>query len=54
MARKTFTVPRQTPSNAHIYAEFMAALLAGTVTAVKLIETVNGRGRITKLEYDEP
>lgn len=49
--RKTFT-PKEPVRQGQSYAEFMAALLAGTIKASKLIDQVRG-GRL-ELEYDDP
>lgn len=36
-----------------VYADFMKDLLSGTIVAVKLVETRNGRGNLV-LTYDDP
>lgn len=35
------------------YAELMKAILAGTVTATKVIESRDGQGKLV-LQYDDP
>ena len=37
-----------------VYKAFMQDLLAGTVKAIKVIETKDGNGHLTKLEFDDP
>ena len=53
-ARKKFKPKNPTPDDAHMYAEFMAALLAGSVKASKLIENRNGHGSLIDFDYDDP
>lgn len=51
-ARKAFTPKGKTPTEAHVYAAFIADVLDGTVKANKLIESRNA-GKLA-LEYDDP
>jgi hypothetical protein len=54
MARKAFIPERPAPTSVHLYAAFMAALLAGTVRATKLyVVRVPGQGT-RRLEFDDP
>ena len=50
--RKRFRPTGRAETPAHMYAQFVAALLAGTITAEAIIEsTENGR---VVLDYDDP
>jgi hypothetical protein len=55
-ARKSFTPGKPTPTDSHVYAAFIASVLAGSITAIKLIEKSNGHsnGNKTDLDYDDP
>lgn len=57
-ARKSFTPKKATPTDAHVYGEFIASVLDGTIKAIKLIEKSNGHGNgngnKTDLDYDDP
>jgi hypothetical protein len=54
MASKRFNPRGQAPSSAHFMAAFIGDLLAGTITATTLTETRDGRGRIIRLDYEDP
>lgn len=52
--RKKFTPARTDPkTDAHMYFAFLAAMLAGTVVATKLVEGRKGNGDLD-LDYDDP
>ena len=53
-ARKTYVPQGAKRTNPQQYAQFIAALLGGTVVATALIETKDAQGRLTKIEYDDP
>lgn len=53
MARKAFIPERPAPTSVHLYAAFMAALLAGTIRATKLYVVKPPQGT-RRLEFDEP
>lgn len=53
-ARKKFKAKNQTPDDAHLYAEFLTALLDGTIAATKLVENRNGNGSLKDFDYDDP
>ncbi len=50
-SRKQFTPKGPTPTDAHVYAEFMKELLAGTIRPNTLYRRP-GQGRL-RLEFDE-
>lgn len=50
--RKTFTPRVKTRTAAQLFNEFIKALLAGTITATKLV--VAGTARKPELRYDDP
>lgn len=55
MASRKKTRPLKGNGNdAADYAEFIRDLIKGDIVATALVETVNGRGQLTKLEYDDP
>lgn len=53
-ARKTFNPKKSGDTDRVVYKSFIDDLLSGTVKAEKLVETKNGQGKLTKLEYDDP
>lgn len=53
MSRKTYTPKKKTPTDTHVYAEFIGDFQTGVVTATKLVDTKNGNSRVS-LQYDDP
>jgi hypothetical protein len=54
-AKKRYTPHRgPTPTDAHVYAEFVKDLLDGTIKATALDDRRDGQGRLRPLDYDDP
>ena len=51
--RKRFNPPRPAPTDEHRYAEFVAALLDGTITAARVVPSRDSDGNLI-LSYDDP
>lgn len=52
--RKVFKPTSRIRQARQLFAEFMAALLEGRVQADKLREVEDSRGRVARLDYDDP
>lgn len=51
--RRKYSPKTEPRSDAHAYAEFLAAVISGDVKASRLVESRDARGRVV-LDYDEP
>jgi len=51
--RKVYNPKERLRKARQLYAAFIAELLDGTVTATKLIESEDGKGRL-RITYDDP
>lgn len=56
--RKNYNPKGQTPTEVHVFYEFMADLLAGRanggISATRCYEVRNPNGKLIRLEYDDP